>query len=348
MRRAFVPAALAASAVASVLAATSPLVHSQEATPRAAFATPRTPWGDPDLQGVWPGTASLGIPLQRDPKFGTRNQLTPEEFEERAKQYQAQIDSMEEEFDLETADTSKAGQVGSATSPPPHWQERGTPSRQASLIVDPPDGRMPPLTPQARARNEALEAARKTRGPADSWTDRSLYDRCITRGVVGSVLPVVYNNGNEIVQAPGYVVIRNEMIHEARIVPLDGRPHLRPDLRMWMGDSRGRWEGDTLVVETRNLTDRTGISQGGNNPHSNKIVLTERFRLLAADTLQYSVTIDDPETWTKPWTISFPWKRDTSYQMFEYACHEGNYALRNILSGARADEQAGARPATAR
>jgi len=142
------------------------------------------------------------------------------------------------------------------------------------------------------------------------------------------------------VQAPGYVVIRNEMIHESRIVPLDGRPHVGSGLHLWMGDSRGHFEGDTLIVETRNLSDRTGISQGGNNPHSDQLVITERFRLIDANTLQYEATLNDPQTWTKPWTISFPWKRDSNYLMFEYSCHEGNYAMRNLLSGARAEEQA--------
>jgi hypothetical protein len=310
--------------------------------PSARFTPPRTPWGDPDLQGMWPGTESLGIPLQRDAALGTRAFLTEAEFQDRAKNAQRQIDAMNEEFDLETADTANAGAVGSATSPPPHWQERGIPSRQASLIVDPPDGRMPPYTPEAQARQAAEAAARKGRGPADSSTDRSLYDRCLTRGVTGSILPVIYNNGNEIVQAPGFVVIRNEMIHESRIVPLDGRAHLSPAIRQWMGDSRGHWEGDTLVVETRNLTNRTGINQGNNPRHSDAMTIVERFTLTGPDMLQYRVTFTDPQTWTRPWTIEFPWKRDSSYLLFEYSCHEGNYAMRNLLSGARADDKAAA------
>ena len=338
MRRAFLVSLMFVLAAAAAWVLTPAVAHAQGQTASGRFSPPRTPWDDPDLQGIWPGTESLGIPLQRDPRLGTRNQLTEEEFEQRRAQAQRQIDAMEAEFDIETADTSNAGQVGSATSPPPHWQERGKPSRQASLIIDPPDGRMPALTPQATARYQAIQAARKGRGAADSYEDRSLYDRCITRGVMGSILPVIYNNGNEIVQAPGYVVIRNEMVHEARIVPLDGRPHINAGLHLWMGDSRGRWDGDTLVVETRNLTGRTGINQGGNNPHSTELVITERFQLIDADTLRYEATLDDPQTWTRPWTISFPWKRDSKYQMFEYACHEGNYAMRNLLSGARAEE----------
>jgi hypothetical protein len=338
MRRALVVGIVMWGAVSVLFA--PPVAVAQARSEESTFKAPRTPWGDPDLQGIWPGTESLGIPLQRDPKLGTRNELTDAEFAALAAQMQRRIDEMEAEFDLETADTSTAGQVGSPTSPQPHWQERGRPSRQASLIIDPPDGRMPPLTPPARARNQAIQAGRKSRGPADSYTDRSLYDRCVTRGVIGSILPVIYNNGNEIVQAPGYVVIRNEMIHESRIVPLDGRPYVGPAIRLWMGDSRGRWEGETLIVETRNLTARTGISQGGGNPHSEALVITERFTLTGADTLQYQVTLDDPQTWTRPWTISFPWKRDPNYHVFEYGCHEGNYAMRNLLSAARAEEQA--------
>ena len=306
---------------------------------RGTYNPPRTPWGDPDLQGIWPGTESLGVPLQRPREYGTRNVLTEAEFQARQAAAKQQEEAALAEFDVETADTANAGAVGSATSPPPHWLERGKPSRQASLIVDPPDGRQPALTAEAQQRNAALQEARKGRGPADSYEDRSLYDRCISRGPIGSILPVIYNNGNEIVQGPGYVAIRNEMIHETRIVPLDGRPHTSPAIKSYMGDSRGRWEGNTLVVETTNLNGRTGVGGNGGGRTSDRIKLTERFTLLDADTLQYEVTIDDPGTWERPWTISFPWKRDPGYQMFEYACHEGNYALRNILSGARAEEK---------
>ena len=192
-----------------------------------AYQPQRTPWGDPDLQGKWPGTEMVGVPMQRDPKLGTRNVLTEEEFVARRAQFERQAAQDEADFDLETATSTPGGDVGGPVSPPPHWLERGRPQYQASLIVDPPDGRMPPLTPEAQQRAQALAAARKQRGPADSYTDRSLYDRCITRGIAGSILPVIYNNGNEIVQAPGFVAIRNEMIHETRVVPLDRRPRVR-------------------------------------------------------------------------------------------------------------------------
>jgi hypothetical protein len=308
--------------------------------PAAGYTAPRTPWGDPDLQGQWPGTEMVGVPMQRDPKLGTRNELTEAEFQARKAQFEKQDAADDAPFDIDTADTSNAGAVGSPTSPPPHWLERGKPQYQASLIVDPPNGRMPPLTAAAQQRQAAARAARQGRGAADSYSDRSNYDRCISRGLVGSVLPVIYNNGNEIVQAPGYVAIRNEMIHETRVIPLDGRPHPGANIRMWMGDARGRWDGDSLVIETTNFTGRTGIGgNGGGTPHSEALTITERLTRLDGNTLKYEITMDDPQTWTRPFTLMLPLKRDDHYGFYEYACHEGNYALRNILSGARAEEQ---------
>jgi hypothetical protein len=330
---------LAALATAAGLLASG--AHAQTAGAQGDYTPPRTPWGDPDLQGKWPGTAMVGVPMQRPERFGNRNELTDEEFAERQASFEAQAEQDLADFEHDRADEARGGTVGGPVSPPPHWLERGEPQRQASLIVDPPNGRMPPLTDAAQRRNEQLRRDRDSRGPADSYTDRSLYDRCITRGVAGSILPVIYNNGNEIVQAPGYVAIRNEMIHEARVVPLDGRPHVSPKIRMWMGDSRGRWEGDTLVIETTNLTNRTAIGlNGGGTRHSDQITIIERLTRVADDTIHYEMTIDDPATWTQPWTMSFPLTRDDDYGFFEYACHEGNYAMFNILSGARAQERA--------
>jgi hypothetical protein len=317
--------------------------QSSSAQRGSSYTPPRTPWGDPDLQGKWPSTHMVGVPLQRDERFGTRNSLTDQEFEQRRAQFSRQQQLDLADFELEDAASTPGGTVGGPVSPPPHWLERGEPQRQASLIVDPPNGRMPPLTAEAERRQAALRAAREARGPADSYTDRSLYDRCITRGIAGSVLPVIYNNGNEIVQAPGYVAIRNEMIHETRVIPLDGRAHLSPAIELWMGDSRGRWEGNTLVVETTNLTDRTGIGlNGGGMRHSAALKVTERLTRIDAETMDYEITIDDAKTWTDTWTMRFPLQRDDSYGMYEYACHEGNYAMVNILSGARAEERAAA------
>jgi len=308
------------------------------------YTVPRTPWGDPDLQGKWPSTEMVGTPLQRDSKLGSRNVLTEAEYKQVQERFARQAVQDEADFDIEHAPSTPGGDVGGPVSPPPHWLERGKPQYQASLIVEPADGRMPSLTSQAQQRQAAAREERQGRGPADSYTDRSLYDRCITRGIAGSILPVIYNNGNEIVQAPGIVAIRNEMIHETRVVLLDGRPHPNHHIRMWMGDSRGYWEGDTLVVETKNIGSfAPGIGvNGGGTRHSNDITITERFTRVGADVLLYEMHVDDPKTWTKPWTIQYPLKRDDNYGYFEYACHEGNYSLFNILSGARADEKAAA------
>ena len=336
---------VAAQCALTTLAACMSMVAGSAAAQPASYSPPRTPWGDPDLQGKWPGTAMVGVPMQRNPELGTRSVLNDEEFVQRQAQAARQQELDNADFELEDAATTPGGTVGGPVSPPPHLLERGEPQRQASLIVDPPDGRMPPLTEEAQARVEELRAYRESRGPADSYTDRSLYDRCITRGIAGSVLPVIYNNGNVIVQAPGYIAFVNEMIHETRIIPLDGRSHLEPGIKLWMGDSRGRFEGDTLVVETTNLTDRTGIGlNGGGGRHSDALEVTERLTRTDDDTIIYEMTIDDPKTWTRPWTMQMPLEREDDYGMYEYACHEGNYALRNILSGARADERAAASP----
>jgi hypothetical protein len=315
------------------------------------YKVPRTPWGDPDLQGKWPGIELVGVPMQRPASFGTRNVLTDQEFKERQERAAQQAERDVAEFDLEAAAKTPGGDVGGPVSPPPHWLERGTPQRIASLIVDPPDGRIPPLTEAARRRSRAAQSARKQsrRGPADSYTDRSLYDRCITRGIAGSFLPVIYNNGNQIVQGPGWVALMNEMIHETRIVPLDARGAVGKEITTWMGLSRGRWEGDTLVVETTNFNDRTsGIGvNGGGSRHTMTMKVTERIRRVADDMLVWEMTFDDRNTWTRPWTIQLPLKRDDDYGMYEYACHEGNYSMFNILSGARADDKAAADAAAA-
>jgi hypothetical protein len=311
------------------------------------YTPPRTAWGDPDLEGIWPGIELVGVPMQRDPRFGTRNWLTDEEFAQRqdAAARRAELDF--EPIDVFTVDVSTAGAVSSPTSPPPHWLERGTPQRIASLIVDPPDGRMPPTTEpyrelqQVRTREAQARRASLQGREADSYTDRSLYDRCITRGIAGSFLPVIYNNGNQIVQAPGYVVLRNEMIHETRIAPLDGRPRIDGAITSWMGDSRARWEGDTLVVETTNFNERTaGIGvNGGGTRATPALKVTERITRVAPDLLVWDMTFDDPNVWERPWTIRLPLTLDNDYLMAEYACHEGNYAMFNILSGSRADER---------
>ena len=316
-----------------LIAASIPALLGQNYTP------PKTPWGDPDLQGMWPG--NVGVPMQRPENLGTRTTLTDAEFAQKQAQAKRQAQADNEEFLAPDAKPS--------INPPSYWTERGTPSRQASLIVDPPDGRLPPLTADEQKRRKEARGGKgfpgEWKGEAASYDDLNIYYRCITRGVLGSTIPVVYNNGNEILQMPGYVVFRNEMIHEARVIPLDGRPHLSQEIRQYMGDSRGHWEGNTLVVETTNFTDLDAIgSNGAGYPgdpghHSADMKLTERFTRVGPNTLNYQVTVDDPNTWTKPWTILIPLARDEHYQLLEYACHEGNVAMGDILSGARAEEQ---------
>jgi hypothetical protein len=304
------------------------------ATSAKPWTPPKTPWGDPDLQGMWPSTDLLGVPMQRPDNMGDRAVLTDEEYAQREVQAQRTAAADLEEFVAPGAKPS--------INPPSHWIERGKPQRQASLVVDPPNGKIPPLTPEAQKLAADRTAAQKGRGPNDSWEDHSLYDRCISRGVLGSILPVIYNNGMQIVQQQGIVAIRYEMIHETRIIPLDGRPHAGSNIRSYMGDARGHWEGNTLVVETTNfLGDKNGIGgNGGGTPHSADLRLVERFTRTDAATLKYEATINDPKTWTRPWTLLMPLRMDPGYQLVEYACHEGNYALADMLSGARAEEKA--------
>ena len=213
-------------------------------------------------------------------------------------------------------------------------------------MVDPPDGRIPALTPEAQKREgERLARYKAKKEAPDTWQDLTTWDRCITLGAVGSMLPFFYNNGIEIVQAPGYVVIRNEMIHEARVIPLDGRPHVGSGVRMWTGDARGHWEGTTLVVESTNFNARVGVGPGDGGfgdpatRPTEQLRVIERFTRADEHTVDYQVTIQDPNTWTKPWTMSYPLRQEPGYTAIsEYACHEGNIFMHDVLSGARAVE----------
>jgi hypothetical protein len=329
--------------VAVVSPATAPAgargaASSVEAT---AYTPPRTPWGDPDLQGLWPGTAMMGVPLERPAQFGDKLLLSEEEFAARAAQAERQAAADNAEF--VTPPTAAAIITGAGSGPPGHWGERGRPQRQTSLVVDPPNGRIPPMTAEGAQRTAAIPASlyfdNSGGGVFNGPEDLSVYDRCITRGVIGSMVAVGYNAGNQIVQSPGWVAVRNEMIHEVRMIPLDGRPHTPAAVRGYMGDSRGRWDGATLVVDTTNFNGKTGIGANGRAVyHSDALHVVERFTRTDPDTIQYEATIEDPKTWTRPFTIAFPLKRDPGYGMFEYACHEGNYGLRNILSAARAGD----------
>jgi hypothetical protein len=344
----------AALVISSAVLATA-IVAAQGA--QGGYTPPRTPWGDPDLQGIWPSTHMVDVPFERPDQFGNRLMLTDAEFKERqaAAAKLQQLALVDVDVANPSADVIALGDLGDGTSPPPHWLERGQPSRQSSLIVDPPNGKAPPMTAEGQARQKLAKTTYIQRTGFDGPDELGPYDRCISRGVVGSMMPVVYNNGNEIVQAPGVVVLRNEMIHEARIIPLDpagssgspraesrgaGRPGLPATFKSYMGDSRGRWEGDTLVVRTTNLNGANGLQANGQLMlTSDAVEFVERFTRTAPDTIQYEVTITDPKTWTRPWTIAFPLRQDPDYQIFEYACHEGNYSMRNTLSGSRADEK---------
>jgi hypothetical protein len=298
----------------------------------ADYKSPRTPWGDPDLSGVWSSAAELSVPFERNPAQGERQLLTDQEFEQRLKQTASQLDTDNAEFSVETADTRNAGAVGSATSPPPHWLERSETSRRTSLVIDPPDGRVPPLTDEGRRRIAATPPALGN-GPFDGPEQMSMWVRCIGRGVPSTMFPTVYNANTRIVQGPGYIGITYEMIHDTRVIPTDGRAHARAALRQLNGDSRAHWDGDTLVVDGTNFTNRLPYRGSSAALH-----LIERFRRVDKDSLRYEVTVDDPQTWTKPWTAALDLKRQTG-GMFEYACHEGNYSMLNILTGSRAADK---------
>jgi hypothetical protein len=293
----------------------------------------RTPWGDPDLQGDWTSQAELGVPFERPKEFGTRQELSDEEFAKAADRLRVERERDNAEFDLETADRSNAGAVGSATSPPPHWLERGNASRRTSMVIDPPDGRIPEITAAARARQQRQVRGSFGNGPFNGPADFTLYDRCITRGIPGSMFPAVYNANTRIVQGPGFVAITYEMIHETRIISLDGRDPISPAIRQYHGDSRGRWEGDTLVVSVKNFSDAVNYRGAGQNLH-----LVERFTRVGPNDLRYEVTVEDATTFAKPWTAALNLKTQPE-EMFEYACHEGNHAMFNMLSAARAAER---------
>lgn len=288
------------------------------------WTPPKTPWGDPDLQGWFTNLQEDGTPLEKPAQFAGRK-LEDIQGEELA--------AIKRQVQQRTV-TNFQGPLHA----PEHWWQDDlnlAKGSQAWLIVDPPDGKVPPTTAKARERAAARAEARRGHGPADSWEDRSYYDRCITRGLPGSMMPVIYGNSYQILQMPGYVAIRYEMVHETRVIPTDGRPHASPNIRSYMGDPVGHWEGNTLVVETVNFKDETAYR----NANGATLKLIERFTRVTPDKVLWSVTVDDPETWTQPWTFAMPLTMDDSQPVLEYGCHEGNYGLKNILSAARAEEK---------
>jgi hypothetical protein len=298
-------------------------------------ALPRTPWGDPDLQGVWNDATST--PLQRN--TGQKEVLDDEEAED----FQAQL---AHNLNRDRRDGGPEVDVNRAYNE--HWMDSRRlkiTTKRTSLIVDPPDGRIPPLVQLSPERQKAradraAANARFNAGLPESYKDMSLPVRCIIRTDSPPYLPTIYNNNFQVFQSPGYVVIAPEMIHSARSIPLDGRPHLNKKLRQWLGDSRGRFEGNTLVVETTNFRLDEGVTFQATNPATFKI--TERFTRVDHDSLNYEFTVEDPSTWTRPWTAVIPWtKVDPDEQMYEYACHEDNYDIVHFLTGARAREKKG-------
>lgn len=286
---------------------------------QAGWKVPRTSWGDPDLRGMWP--LDLGrTPMQRPARFGTRKLMTEEEFR--------QADDAATEMRGRADQEDEANKLGSG-----NWFESGRSLRQTSLIVEPADGRI--------HMNE--EGKRRAAGMKSSWSEKEFdglddfnsLDHCITRGLPSSMIPFPYNNGVRIFQSPGYVVINLELVHETRIIPVDGTPQLPGALRPWLGSSRGHWDGDTLVVETRNFNGKVPmVIVGPSNepiPTSTSMSMVERFTPVSPDQIYYEAWIEDPEVLAQPFKMGFPWRRDDSYQPFEYACHEGNTLVRGYI-----------------
>jgi hypothetical protein len=280
-----------------------------------------------DLQGIW--TNATVTPFERPAEFGDREYLTDKEVKElEARAADSRVD--------------RAPQPGDVGNYNQFWFDSGTTAvktRRTSLVVEPKNGRVP-VKPEAKAKRD-YDAAHAT----ESYEYMSVWDRCITRGIPGGMFPTAYNNAYQIVQIPGFVVIYYEMIHEARIIPIDGRPHLPSTVKQWNGDSRGHWEGNTLVVDTTNYNSKgwiaTGVATGIKGiPQSANLHVVERFTRADRNTINYEVTIDDPHVFTQPWKVVMPLTNDSEYQIFEYACQEGNHAVENILSGGRAAEKA--------
>src|SRR5437867_4932494 len=313
--------------VATALAGTS--LAAQSTAVRKGWTPPRTPDGQPDLQAIW--TNATITPFERPASLRDKAFLT-----------EAEAEAIERQQATTRRDEDARPRRGDVGSYNQFWFDSGdriVSTLRTSLVIDPADGRVP-LRPEAEAARDYNSAHER-----DSYEFMSVWDRCITRGAPAGMFPAGYNNAYQIVQTPGYVVIHSEMIHEARIIPLDVRPHAPSHVRRWNGDPRGRWEGNTLVVDTTNYNNKGWISTsaaGGRIkgiPQSEALHVLERFTRVDADTINYEVTIDDPNIYTRPWKVAIPLSRESNYQIFEYACHEGNEAVANILRGGRAAEK---------
>ena len=328
MSRTFVVVLLGLCAWAAIVDA-----QANKAATASRYAPPRTPWGDPDLQGTYTNKYELNTPFERPKEFEGRRieDVAVAELSEIVKQRQAAA--------VYRPDGPQAFmpfrdvfEIGRGSRP---W-----------LVIDPPDGHIPPLRPEAADRATPADASifavnerwpvtgSEAGGPFDKVEDFSLYDRCITRGVPGAMVPHVQGNSYQIVQAPGVVAIRYELIHDTRIIPLEPSPHVGAKIRLDMGDARGHWEGDTLVVESRNFKDRSTYR----NAAAGTLRLVERFTRTAAGRIEWAVTVDDPSTWTRAWTFMVPLTANNGERIFEVACHEGNRAVEHMLEGARSAE----------
>jgi len=323
------PALLSAALLVTAFA--YPAVHDgARAQPAAAVderKAPRTEWGDPDLRGTWPIWHLIGTPLERPVELGERRVLNDAEFA-----------AVEEQ--VATRNSRYDDEIGSNKMGGGHWAEPTSALRLASLIVDPPNGRLPELTAIGQRKAAEFGSSWST-SVFDSIDDFDPWDRCITRGLPVSMLPRNYNNGIQIFQSPGFVVIRLEMV-DRRVIPVDDRPAPAENLRQWMGESRGHWEGDTLVVETTNFNGAFSLTNLGvpgsprdPYPSSERLRVVERFTRTGADTIDYEITVDDPVTMSSAFTIAYPMVRDDDYRLFEYACHEGNTAVRNYIETSR-------------
>ena len=334
MARGTLGALLTASVIAGAMSAASGPIAGQAP---ASWTPPMTPWGDPDLRGIWTSIGVSGVPVERPDEFGEREFLTDEDFAQRQREGQQAGASVQE------------GQSTSVFGPAHWWEWHGRESRRTSLVTAPPNGQIPWKPDVLAEFREATEARRELR----SWLDLDLWERCLTRGLPVAMIPSAYNAGYRIMQLPGYVVIYYEMF-DIRFISLDGRPPLHSAIPQYFGSSRGRWEGNTLVVEVTNFSEKTrgtlkpnggsgsGRQDTGFAGTGASLRVVERFTRIDADTIGYEGTVYDETAFTSPWTLSIPLRRDDDYEMFEYACHEGNYFITNLLTVTRFEEQAAA------
>jgi hypothetical protein len=314
------------------------LLHAQEPPASRHYAASKTPWGDPDLQGTYTNSDESGTPMARPAEFAGRKpeEISSAEMAKLAKERAGRI--------AKTAQTIGGTEDNDTGAGPSHWYENYNPRNSRPwMVLDAPDYQVPPVTDEAKQRAAALRASRGGGdgyyvGPFRGPEEFTPYVRCITRGVPGSMMPAIYGNSYDITQSPGYVAIRYEMVHDTRIIPLDNRPPVKGAIKNYMGDARGHWEGDTLVVVTSNYHE--GAAFGG---ASSSLKTIERFRPTGPDTIEWSIRFEDARTWARPWSFGMRLTRDPEARVFEYACHEGNEGLRNMLKVARDAEKSGQR-----